>query len=182
MPLDAYLFCEKHVADLLPRSANIGPPAHHEFIADDAECKIIDPVGVVLSTHNLWRHVARSAWSVRGVILLKNSRYAHVCDSEVAVVLHNNILGLYVSVNHVFVVHVLETNHHAGDHEFGLGLIKSLPLANVEAQIASIQQVHHHVQILMVLKRKIHIYQEPKRRKNSIEITDVLAEPGACVR
>ena len=60
-------------------------------------------------------------------------------------------------MNHILVVHILEANDHTSNHKFSLSLVKPLLLADVESQITTVEQVRHQIQILVVLKRVVHI-------------------------
>lgn len=92
---------------------------------------------MVLATHDLWRHVAGCTRGVRTVLGAEDLGDAHVSDAHVAVFFHHDVLRLDVSVDHALVVHVLKPKHHASDHEFGLFLIKSSSLADMESQITA---------------------------------------------
>ena len=92
---------------------------------------------MVLATHNLWGHVAGSPRGVRTVLGAEDLGDTHVSDADVAAVLHHDVLGLDVPVDHTLVMHVLKPQHHACDHEFGLFLRKSSSLAYMVAQVTT---------------------------------------------
>jgi len=73
-------------------------------------------------------------------------------------------------MNDPVVVHVLQSDNHACEHEFCVDetqaltcllLVELLLLANVVAKVASIHQVAHEVQVLSILERIVHVYEEP---------------------
>ena len=66
-------------------------------------------------------------------------------------------------MDHVLIVHVLEADDHTSHHKLCLLLVEPALFADVEAQITSIQQVRHQIQILVVLEGVIHIHEESTR-------------------
>jgi len=61
MSFNRYLLRKEHIPDLLAGAPHVGPPPHHELVADDAERKVIYAVAVVLPAHDFGGHVAGRA-------------------------------------------------------------------------------------------------------------------------
>ena len=61
-------------------------------------------------------------------------------------------------MDHSLIVHVLETQNHIGQHEFGLVFIESPTLAYVVTQISACQQVTNQVEGLSILKSVVDIH------------------------
>lgn len=163
MPLDLNLFGKKHISDFFAGAPNVRPPPHHELETYDSDSKVVDRHSVVLAAHNFGGHVAGRA---RGVLTVFGAQYfgnAHVGYAEVAIVLHDYVFGLDVSMNHVLVVHVFEAEKHAGNHELGLLFVKTTLFADVESKISASQQIAYQVQICVVLERIVDIHEEAER-------------------
>ena len=62
-------------------------------------------------------HVTRSSRSVLGVFRPPDSSDSEVCNPEVAVLVDHDVLRLYISVEDVLVVDVLQAGDHAGYEE-----------------------------------------------------------------
>jgi len=88
---------------------------------------------VILPAHDLRRHVARRARGIRSIISFQNSGNALVSYSQVAILLHNDVLWLDVPMNHILVVHVFEADDHACNHKFSLLFVEPALFANVVA-------------------------------------------------
>ena len=108
---------------------------------------------MILSTHDFWSHVSWCATRLVRVIRVPNSGNPHVRDSDIPMIIQNQILRLDVPMDYAIVVHVFETNHQTRYHEFSFLLSESPPLSNMKPQISSIHQIADQEQILPILER-----------------------------
>lgn len=108
-PLDLNLLGEDVVADLLPGLAQVGPPPEHALVRDHAHREVVDRAGVVLAAHDFGRHVAGRARGVLRVVFPPHARDPEVRDAQVPVALDHKVLRLYVPMNNILIVDVLET-------------------------------------------------------------------------
>lgn len=115
---------------------------------------------MILSSHNFWSHVARSARCVFSILWVPNSCNTKVSKPEVPPLVEDQVLGLDVPVDHPLVVDVLEAEQQAGEEEPGLLLRELAMLRDVVPQVAPVEQVHHQVQVLPVLERVVHVDEE----------------------
>ena len=141
MSLDGHLLRKQHISNFLSSSTDIWSSPHHELISNHSKCEVVNAETVVLPAHYFGRHIPRCARSIRAVIRLEYSRNTHVGNAQIPILLHDDILWFDVSVDHVFIVHVFKANNHACNHEFGLGLVEPSLFANVEAEIATVEQI-----------------------------------------
>ena len=100
---------------------------------------------MILSTHDFRCHVSWCAGRVLGIFCFQNLGDAHVSDSDISIVLHDYILGFNISMNDTLIVHILQAQHHAGQHELGFFLIEPSALADMVAQVAACQQITDQV-------------------------------------
>ena len=77
---------------------------------------------------------------------------AKVGDLEVAVAVEQQVLGLQVAVDDVVRVQVVEGQGDLGGVELGDGVGEALGLAQQTEQLAALDKVHDHVQVLGVLE------------------------------
>lgn len=115
---------------------------------------------MVLSAHDLGSHVARGSTGVFLVLWIPNPSNSKISDPEIPIGLKHQVLRLDVSVNYSFVMHVFKSYDNTSDVESDLLLCEPPVLGNVVSQVSSVQQVHHKVQVLSVLKSVVHVDQE----------------------
>ena len=116
--LDLDLFCKNGVSDLFSRLANIGTLSQHEFIPDDPDGKVINSHSVILSAHYLRSHISRSTRSFRSVVRIPNPSNPHVRDSDIPMIIKNQILRFDISMYDSLIMHVLKSNDHITNDEF----------------------------------------------------------------
>ena len=61
-------------------------------------------------------------------------------------------------MDHTLVMHVLQPLHHASYHELRFCLSECFALAQMEAQIPTVQQISHQIQVVSILERIRHIH------------------------
>lgn len=114
---DLHLLREDVVPDLFPRLSNIRALAKHALIGHDAHGEVVDSSCVVLAAHDLGSHVTWSTRSVLSVLWPPNSRDTEVSYTDVSIVIDNQVLGFYISMDDLLLVAVLETCYQARDKE-----------------------------------------------------------------
>ena len=160
LPLDLYLFAQDVIADLLSTLADVGSPSEHALVSHHSHSEVIYQASVILPAHHLRSHVSGRSTGVLSVFLAPDPRDAEVSDAYVAVGLNPQIFGLDVSVDNIARVNVLETRYEAGYKTAG-GFLTKFPVpANMIAQIAASEIVHHQIQVLAVLECKVHVDQK----------------------
>ena len=75
----------------------------HALEGHDADGKIVNRDGVILSTHNFWSHISWRTRRVLSVVFAPNTSNSKVCDSKVAYIFKKRdrpviILRLWISV------------------------------------------------------------------------------------
>ena len=101
---------------------------------------------------NLRGHIA---WGSRGVFhVVDFSLFADskVGQSEISLLLEDDVFGLDVSVDEALSVDVLEGLYETGREEFDLGFAEGLFDAHVKSEVSSSGKVHQQVEIVLVLK------------------------------
>lgn len=171
MPLDLHLAGEHHIPNVVSGLTDVGPPAKHEFVADNAYSEIVDGVSVVLATHNFWGHVTRRPGSVTGVLGPPDLCDTHVSDPHVATFFHDDVLWLDISMNDALDVHIFKSQDHAGEHKLGLFFIKSSHLTDVVAQITPGKKVTYEIEVFSVLERVVNVY---KKSTEPSEVSRIL--------
>ena len=74
------------------------------------------------------------------------------------ITVQNQIFWFYISMDNLFIMQIFQTHENTSHKEPCLLLIESSLTPNVVAQVPAAQIIHHHVQIISVLKRIKHIY------------------------
>lgn len=115
--LDLHLLCKDVVSDLFARFSYVGTFSIHAFVGHNSHGKIVHGVRMILPAHHLRRHVARRSGRVLSVLFSPVSGDSEICDSEVALVVDDQVLGLDVSVYDLLIVTVFETGHEACNEE-----------------------------------------------------------------
>lgn len=111
----------------------------------------VDRLVVALGGDDLGRKVVRGAaegpCDVRHLL-----GEAKIGDLEVAVAVEQQVLGLQVTVDDVVRVQVVQGQGDLGGVELGDGVGEALGLAQQTKQLAALDKVHDHVQVLAVLE------------------------------
>ena len=115
--LDLDLLGENVVSNFLSRLPNIGSPSVHALISHHAHSKVVYCSGVILSTHYLWGHVPRCSRSVLCVLWPPNSSNTEVSDSNVSIVINDQVFRLDISVNDLLIVAILKAGDQAGNEK-----------------------------------------------------------------
>jgi hypothetical protein len=75
---------EHLLSDFLARAPPEGSTPQHQFVRDDAHCKVVCGESMILSAKHLWRHVSWSSTRISAVINPERSCHSQVSDSSVA--------------------------------------------------------------------------------------------------
>lgn len=146
------------VSDLFTRLAQVGPSPEHTLVGDHTHSEVINKEGVILAAHHFRRHVAGRAASVLRVVLSPDPSNSEVRDSKIPIIFNHQILRFDVSMNDILVVDVLEARDQTRDKEPGRFFVELSVAANVVPKVSAREVVHYQVQVLTVLKRKLHVY------------------------
>lgn len=117
-------------------------------------------VAVVLLENDLGSHVARSTWSLVGVLSLVHLCNSKVGDLDVPIWVKNQVFRLDVSMDDVVLVNVLESNSKTSYNEPGLLLGKTDSFSYVVPQVATSHQVADQVNVFNVLESVHHVHNE----------------------
>mmetsp|Transcript_17981 Transcript_17981/g.30601 ORF Transcript_17981/g.30601 Transcript_17981/m.30601 type:complete len:309 (-) Transcript_17981:404-1330(-) len=111
---DSGLLVEDGLAYLLSAPAEVGPATHDALVADNPHGEVVGRDPVVLLEHDLGGHVAGRAAVLRAILLDPDLGDAEVGESEVAIRVEDEVLGLYVAMNNPSLVGVLQRLNEAG--------------------------------------------------------------------
>jgi hypothetical protein len=135
--LDLDLFCKYHISDLFPAPTNVGPSSKHEFITDDSQSKVVNRICMILATHYFLSHIAWSARGVGAIFCPVHFGNSHVSNANITIFFHDDVFRFDISVDHSLVMHILESQDHASDHELCLGFVKLSTFANVIPEVST---------------------------------------------
>ena len=142
---DLHLFCKNHITNFLTAATDVGSSTQHELISNHSYGKVVDSVRMILATHYFGSHVARCTRGVRGILGFQNFCDSHICDTDISILLHDNVFRLDISMNYALVMHVFETEHHASHHKLCFRFRESSSSADVVPQVTTCQQITDEV-------------------------------------
>lgn len=113
--LFAYLWLSRQYlfSYFFPRTATKRSSSQHQLMRHNSNCKVICRKAMVLAAKHFRGHISGSAASVTTIIRAKrtgNSQISHPC---IALLIQNNVLGLYVSMDDSSRMQVAESQQHA---------------------------------------------------------------------
>lgn len=79
--MNLLLLMEDMLSDLFSVLSLVGSFTEHALISDNAHGEIVNGHSVILSAHDLWRHIARSSWCIFWIFRLPQSCNSKICDS-----------------------------------------------------------------------------------------------------
>ena len=158
--LDLDLTAQYLVADIFSCATLVRSFAHHALVGDDPNGEVVCCESVVLAAHDLRGHVARCAAGLTGVVRGQDAGHSEVCESQIALIVEDQVLRLDVTMDDQLRMDGLEGVHQAGYEEAG-DLHRKLALAsNVISQITAQEQVHDQVEVHLILERIVDVYNE----------------------
>lgn len=92
--------------------------AKHTFVCDHTHSKVVHCNTVILSTHDLWSHIAWRSRCVFCVIWVPDTSNTQVSYSKKSVFIENQIFRFDISVQNTVFMQVLQTQQHTCDEEF----------------------------------------------------------------
>ena len=122
----------------------------------DTDSKNVGHFAVVLLANDFRSHVAQGARVLIFIVCLLRPRDSKVCQSQVPVAVEDKVCWLDILVDDVLRVHVLECLNQASD-EKTCSLHRKFLLVLPEMEIAAFHQIHHKVQVFLVLERVMHV-------------------------
>ena len=129
------------VANVFTGLALIRPAPIHALVSDDADGEIVGHHTVIVLAHDFGRHVTGSATGLVRVVDAVDPfpGDTEVCQLEVAVVVKDKILGLYITMDDVGAVHGLQSLNEARAEELRLFLREPLLARQMESKITTQQ-------------------------------------------
>lgn len=115
---------------------------------------------MILATHHFRCHIAGRARGILAILWFKNLGDSHISDANVAILFHDDVLRFDVTMDNSLVMHVLQAEHHACNHELCLWLCEPSTLADVVSQVTSCEQIRDQVQVFTVLEGIINVDEE----------------------
>jgi len=94
------------------------PLSNKQFVCDDTDGIEICAEGVILPEENLGSHVSWCTAGLMRIFCLPVPGDAEIGDAGVALLVEDDILGLYVAVDDVSLVEVVEALDQAANQEF----------------------------------------------------------------
>ena len=111
------LLREDVVSDLLTVFAMVRPLAEHALIGNDTHGEVVNCHTMILSAHNLRRHIPGRSRSVFGVLGIPATSNTQISHSQIALLVENEVLWLDITVQNGVLVEILQAQQHAGDKE-----------------------------------------------------------------
>jgi hypothetical protein len=105
-------------------------------------------------------HVSWGSTRILCIVGLDLPRNAKISHPQIASIIKDQILRFQITMDNFTSVHILETEHDAGEEKAGFLLLELAFIAEVVAQIASVAVVHDQVEVLAVLEGADHVDQE----------------------
>lgn len=115
---------------------------------------------MILPAHHLGRHISGRSTSVAAILRLQLSRYPQVSDAQVPLRVQDQVLWLYVPVDHFVLMKKLESDEDVSDEEFGLPLVEVASIPEVVPEVPAVEVVHNEVEMLSVLEGAAHVDHE----------------------
>lgn len=123
---------------------------------------------MILPTHHFRGHIARCTARVFLVLWIPDPCNPKVSHPQVPLSIKDQIFRLDVSMNNALIVHILKSLNDASRKELGLLLTESPMPADVIPEVSSGQQVHNKVEVVFVLKGKLHVHYVAARSENRL--------------
>ena len=139
------LLAQNLIPDLFSVSSIVRPSPQHQLVGDDSNCIIVNWKRVILPTHNLRCHIAWSTTSIGIIIGLDDSCNSEICDSDISLIIKDQILWLYITMYYIVQMEKLQSDQNASNKEFRLVLFKSSSTAHVIAEISSNKKIHYQI-------------------------------------
>jgi hypothetical protein len=102
--LDLDLLGQNMVSNLLSRFTNVRSASEHALISHNSHSEVVDTGCVIDPTHNLGSHVAWRSRRILSVFRPPDSCNTEVSDSEVSILVDDQVFWLDVSMDDVFLV------------------------------------------------------------------------------
>ena len=158
--LYCHLTCEDLIADIFTRAAFIGALTHHAFISNDTDCKIICSQTMILTTHDFGRHVSWRSTCLSEVFGSEDARYSEVSQPQVTLVIKYEVFWLDITMYNQLLMDGFQGMYQTSNKE-ACNVHCELSFAgDMVPQITAKKQVHHQVQVHVVLKGVMNIDNE----------------------
>ena len=135
--------------------------SNNHLVGQDTERPPVNRERVSLFDKNFRRQVVWCPAKRESLLAaFQNFSEPEVCQTYVAVLVHENIFWLKVSINNLLVVEVAERQSNLDGVEFSAFLIKSLCLAQVHKELAATDEAHYEENLLVCHKYVVHANEE----------------------
>lgn len=151
--------------------------AREHLKEQDAKTEPVDRLSIHLVFHHFRRHVLERATeglpaflnprrplslltgsTLLAIVALVDLAQAEVRNAKIAVAINQDVLWLQVSIHNAFLVHVLQGEHDLSGVEPGARLVKLTRLVHVMEELAAVDELHDHVEIVRVLERVVELH------------------------
>ncbi len=131
--------------------------ASQHLVEQHPEGPPVNGLIVVLGEQQLWSEVFGCSAKCIGSILVFHLELAEaeVAESDVALVVEQNVLGLEISINNVKTVKAFQGTENLGDIEARSADIKATFVGEMVEELAPVHKREHEVQLLRRLERKL---------------------------
>lgn len=99
-----HLFCQDLVSNFFARATNIRSTSHHALVTNHTHGEVICGEAVIVATHNLGGHITGRPRSFTCVVWGKNASDSEVSQTQVAFVVKDKVLRLYVAMDYLGVM------------------------------------------------------------------------------
>ncbi len=108
MLFDLHLLLKHLISDLLSSLPAVRSLTHHTLISNDTEGIVINSKSMILFTKYFRSHVAWSATCFLGVFLFIVTSDSEISNSEVTILIKDDVFRFNVSVDNISFVEVIE--------------------------------------------------------------------------
>lgn len=160
---------------IILRASVEGRETNDHLVCQNSESPPIDREGVTTFNQNLGRQVIGRATEGVGLgVSFEHLSEAEVSQADVAILVHQNVLRLQVTVDDVLLVQVTQGHSDLDCVESGPLFVEPRDLPQVHEKLATTDKSHDEENLLLRLEHIAHAHQEGVV---SLE-QDVLLEPG----
>ena len=138
-----------------------GREAHNHFIGKNTQGPPVDGEAVAALNQNLRRQVVRGTTEREGLsVALEDLGQTEICEADVTIFVHQDVLGLQITVDDVFLVQVTEGHCDLNGVEAGSIFIEAGDIAQVHEQLTATHEPHHEEDFLLSLEHVAHAHEE----------------------
>ena len=99
MPPNQRLSCYYFFSDLLSWPTLERSLSEHQFMSNDAECKVVNWVSMILATEDLRRHISWSSTGVTTIVRSEGSSNTKISDMSKTFAIQDYIFRFYITMD-----------------------------------------------------------------------------------